>query len=338
MTLAQGILGVLWLAVIAYGVLGGADFGGGVLDLLARGPGSERQRTAISRAMGPVWEANHVWLIFFITGLFSAFPTAFAAISTALFVPATLALVGIVLRGATFAFRSHLQGADLSRSRLGAVFGIASIMTPVFFGAAAGGLARDTIRYHAADTTFDGVLGIWLGPFQLVCGALALAVCAYIAATFLTVETHRANDAALTAIFRNRALWSGSVAGALSLIALALARADTTRLYGRLTSTALPIVILGVLAGTISLAAVMTRHYRMARAAATLAVAAVISGWGLAQYPHLAGPDLTITTAAAPHNVLSVLAIAGGAGMVLLIPSLWLLYGAFRRPPLAVEP
>lgn len=335
MTRADVILAALWTAVTLYAVLGGADFGGGVLDLCARGPRAQRQRIAVSRAMGPVWEANHVWLIFFVTGLFAAFPHAFETLSIALFAPATLALAGIVLRGAAFAFRSHLEGADLVRSTLGAVFGAASVVTPLLFGAAAGGLATGAIHYHGGRVSTEGA--VWIGALPAASGLLAVAVCAYLAATFLCVETQRAHEPGLLEDFRRRALAAGMLAGALSVAALPLAQADAPRLYERLTGVAAPAVALGIAAGATSLAAIWRRRHRFARGACVAAVAAVIWGWGIAQYPQLAGPDVTVTSAAATGRVLGVLLVAGAAGLVLLLPSLWLLYGAFRRAPLTAE-
>jgi cytochrome d ubiquinol oxidase subunit II len=336
MTSAKIILAVLWVAVTLYAVLAGADFGGGVLDLVARGPRSGRQREAISKAMGPVWEANHVWLIFFITGLFSAFPRAFAVLSVALYLPATLALVGIVLRGAAFAFRSHTEGAAIARSRLGLAFGIASVLTPLFFGAAAGGLARQTITDRVGVVHANGLFAIWIGPFQLACAALALAVTTLLASSFLCVEMQRTGEQALTEDFRRRALQAALAAGALSILALILAHGDAPRLYHRLTGHALAPVIAGVLAGTIGMIMLATRRYRAARILTASAVTAVIWGWGLAQYPQLAGPDVTIRTAAASTAELHALLIGGGAGMIMLAPALWLLYRTFRRRPIQI--
>jgi cytochrome d ubiquinol oxidase subunit II len=335
-TSAQLILGVLWVAVTLYAVLAGADFGGGVLDLVSRGPRTARQREAISKAMGPVWEANHVWLIFFITGLFSAFPQAFAVLSVALYLPATLALAGIVLRGAAFAFRSHVEGADIARSRLGLLFGVASAITPALFGAAAGGLACETIHARGGQVHTNGLLAIWLGPFQIVCAALALAVCAMLAASFLCVEMQRAEERALTEDFRRRALQAAVVAGGLSLLALILASSQAPRLYDRLTGHALVPVLLGVVAGSGATIALFTRRYRTARGLTAAAVTAVVWGWGFAQYPRLAGPDVTLRSAAASPAELQALLIGGGAGIALLLPALWLLYSTFRKQPVEI--
>jgi cytochrome bd ubiquinol oxidase subunit II len=335
-TSAQIILAVLWIAVTLYAVLAGADFGGGVLDLLSHGSRSDRQREAISKAMGPVWEANHVWLIFFITGLFSAFPQAFATLSVALYLPAVLALRGIALRGAAFAFRSHIESADIARSRLGLVFGIASAVTPALFGAAAGGLARQTIHEHAGRVHTNGLLAIWLGPFQIACAALALAVCAMLAASFLCVEMQRAGEAELTEDFRRRALQAAVIAGALSLLALILASSEAPRLYDRLTGHAIVPVLLGILAGTGATITLLARRYRAARALTATAVTAVVWGWGLAQYPQLAGPDVTLRSAAASPAELNALLIGGGAGIVVLLPALWLLYSTFRKQPVEI--
>ena len=331
--MAEALIVLIWLSMTAYGVLGGADFGGGALDLFARGPRAERQRAVIGASMGPVWEANHVWLIYFITGLFAAFPRAYEALSVALYLPMLLALVGIVLRGAAFAFRGHYQGAGAPRALLGRVFGVASTITPFFLGTAAGALAGESIRVRGHHVEFAGVVSIWTHPFPLVCGALAVAVCAYLAAIYLTVDAVRFGEPELIEDFRLRGLLAGTLAGALSVLGLALAAADAKGLYHGLTGEALPLVILGVAAGVAAMGALWWRRYLLARTSAALAVAAVIWGWGVARYPHLVGPDVTVSNAAAPGSTLTALLIGAGIGMALLIPALYLLLVMFRRDP-----
>src|SRR6478735_11476632 len=146
-TLAALAAALAWVALIAYAVLGGADFGGGVWDLLARGRTAERQRAVIAHGMGPVWESNNVWLIFVLVVTWTAFPTVYAGISTALFIPITLVVIGIVLRGAAFSFRSNYGREVGSGARWGYVFSIASTITPFLFGAIAGALASGGIRF-----------------------------------------------------------------------------------------------------------------------------------------------------------------------------------------------
>jgi cytochrome bd ubiquinol oxidase subunit II len=317
MSLADALLAVLWGGLTLYAVLGGADFGAGTLHLLTpRTRAGRRLRRAIATAMGPVWEANHVWLIFFLTGLLTIFPGAFAALGAALFAPATLALLGIVVRGAAFAFAAQLGSADRVRGPVQAAFGAASAATPFVLGATAAGIAR-------------GRPGHWLGPFELAVGALAVAACTALAATFLTVEMERAGEPGLARAFRARAVRATAATGALAVLGFVL---SGTLLSGR----ALPALVAGLAAPAVALAALRARRDRLARAAAAVAMAALVWGWGLAQYPRLAAPGVTVATAAAPAPELHAVAIALAAGAVLLVPSLWLLYVAFRRRPAQV--
>jgi cytochrome bd ubiquinol oxidase subunit II len=333
MSKPEALIALLWISITAYALLGGADFGGGVLDLLARGERAERQRAAIRVAMGPVWEANHVWLIYFVTGLFAAFPLAYKAVSLTMFVPLTLVVLGVVMRGAAFAFRGHYEGAGAPRATLGRVFGVASVITPFFLGATAGALASETILADSPGFAAPGVIAIWTGPFALSCGFLAIGVCAYLAANYMTVEMYRRDERELAEDFRRLALLTGIVAGGLSAIALAVAFADAPGLAGELTGKALPLVLIGAVAGAGSLVAQVRRAYRVARALAAAAVVAVLWGWALAQYPELVGPDVTVASAAADPQMQTALLIAAAGGMALLIPSLYVLYVMFRRDP-----
>jgi len=321
MTLATVLLAVLFGGLTVYAVLGGADFGAGVLHLVA-GPGlaGGRRRRAIAGAMGPVWEANHVWLIFFLTGLLTLFPAAFAALGTALLLPGALVLVGLVVRGAALACSGHLAGAERARRPIGLAFGLASLTTPAVFGATAGGLARGG---HGA--------ALWAGPFQLVTALLAVAMCSALAATFMTVEAARAGEAALAGDFRALARRSADATAVLAALGLAAARLFASPFFDDLTGDGLPALIAGGGGLAWAIAALGWRRDRLARGALVVAVAAVMWGWALAQYPRLAGPGVTVTSAAAPAPELRAVAIALGAGAVLLLPALALLYGAFRH-------
>jgi cytochrome bd ubiquinol oxidase subunit II len=328
MTLATILIATVWAGVTLYAVLGGADFGSGLLHLLARGGDARAQRRAISTAMGPAWEANHVWLIFVITGLFSTFPRAFAALGTVAFLPATLALVAIVVRGCAFAFAGHLE----DRPRVGVaterLFAAASVAAPFLLGMVAGGVALQ--RAH------PGVLGFWIGPFQLVVGALALALCAALAATVLAADRSRAGDHALAAGFRRRAVWALRTAVAFALAALALSSGTSPALFSALVGRALPVVLAAVAAAIGALAALAARRDRLARALVAISAAAVVWGWGVAQYPRLVAPGLTVGNAAAGNAELTAVAIALGAGAFLLAPAMWLLHVAFQRTPIEV--
>lgn len=302
---------VVLLCILLYAVLGGADYGGGVWDLFATGKRAEQQREAIGIAMGPVWETNHMWLIFAIVTLFTCFPPLFAKLSVALFVPLTFALAGIVMRGAAFAFRGPAT-RDLAIHKVwGAIFGVASLLTPFLLGAAAAGVATGT---------FD-----WLSPLALCVGLFAVALCAQIAAVFLGAET----KGELQLDFRSRALIATVVVAAVGLLALVIARAANPVLFGGLVS-AWPAVAIAMGAGLGVVALVWTRHFRTARILTGLQTAAVLVGWYLAEAPSL-DTNLGLRTIAASEITVETYLWIALAGSVFLIPSLWLLFSVFKR-------
>ena len=303
-----------------YWLLGGADFGGGVWDLLAIGPLRERERALISDAIGPVWEANHVWLIFVVTGLLAAFPSAFASLGFALYVPFSIAIGGIVFRGAAFAFRSWGDRGSAWQRTWTRVFGVASIVTPLALGAAAGAVASGRIRV-AGSTVVAPLWGSWTGPLSIVTGLLALASCAFLAASYLTVEAMQRNDHVMEEVFRHRALFSGGVSGVVATLGLVVTRSVSPQLWHGMLSA---------VGGIASLWAVMRRRYRFARVGAAVAVASVVTGWGVAQWPYLIVPDLTVADAAAPANALRPLAVGFAVGSLLLAPSLLVLFRVFK--------
>lgn len=320
-------------ALLAYAVLGGADFGGGILDLLAIGPRAEAQRRAISEAMGPVWEANHVWLIFLIVILFTGYPPAFALLSVALFWPFHLVLLGIVLRGAAFVFRAHgheAAGAPLSWGR---VFGAASLFTPLLLGACLGAVSSGDIRV-ANGAMAAGSEWAWLGPFPLATGLLALALCAYLAAVYLTLETR----GALQEDFRQRALWIWLAGGIISIGVLLITVAEAPHLWSALTSgLAAVAVALGILLAPASGLALWRRRYLLARIAAVGQVILILIGWALAQRPYLIYPEATLAESAAPAATLALVLWMTPLGMALLLPSLWYLFSVFKGRNPAVE-
>lgn len=334
-------LGVV--ALIAYAVLGGADFGGGVWDLFATGPRRDAQRNAIAHAMGPVWEANHVWLIFVIVIIFSAFPRAYAALSIALFVPFHLVLLGIILRGAAFVFRAYSPesergpGAGPGARRWGVVFGTASVITPVLLGMCLGAISSGDISVTASGLAESAAITpdagdfarppAWLAPVSLLIGALALSLCAYLAAVFLANET----EGDLREDFRTRALLAGTAVVVLSTAALPLVYTQAPHLWqGLVGGPATPVFVAGVIAALGSGWWLRARRYRLARISSVVQVACLLAGWAFAQSPYIIYPGLTLTDAAAPRSTLLFVLWSTPAGMALLLPSLWLLFRVFK--------
>jgi cytochrome bd ubiquinol oxidase subunit II len=337
---ALAILAVMWAAVTAYALLGGADFGAGIWDLLAGGRAAGAPRRAlISRAIGPVWEANHVWLIFVLVLMWTAFPAAFAAVSSSLYVPLTAIALGVIARGAAFAFRKAIDRPWAQRA-FGAAFAFSSVITPWFLGAAAGAVAAGRVPPGLAR---GPAVGSWLNPVSAVTGTLAVAACAFLAASYLAADARRAGDAALTAWFRRRARASGLAVGACSAAGLLVLRAGAPAAYGRLTGPALPLVAAAAAAGIAALALAGRGWLVPLRLAAAAAVAAVLWAWGAAQYPYLLTPapgrpghaaaGLTVAGAAAPAPTLAATVLCVIIGGALVLPSLgWLLVLA-QRPP-----
>jgi cytochrome d ubiquinol oxidase subunit II len=328
-SLEATILGIVWVGLTLYVLLGGADFGGGVWDLFASGDRAKQQRDLISAAIGPVWEANHVWLIFVLTGLLSAFPVVFADLSIALYLPFSLALIGIVLRGSAFAFRSHGQPDSAWQRTWTQVFGIASLVTPFVLGAAAASIASGRIRVVDGEVR-AGLVSSWTSVLSLFGGLFALTLCAYLAATYLTVEAVQRREGELERDFRGRALVAGVVAGVLAAAGLVLVRAEAPVLWEGMRDAGLLFALVSAIAGLGSLFCVWSRRYRLARAGAVVAVASVLFGWGVAQWPYLIVPDVTVTAAAAPDATLRVVVIGFALGGAVLAPSLYLLFRIFK--------
>jgi cytochrome d ubiquinol oxidase subunit II len=335
MSSAEVIAGILWLSLTAYAVLAGADFGGGVWDLFASGPRAADQRSAVAEAMGPVWEANHVWLIFMITGLFTAFPITFGALGLALYLPFTIATVGIVLRGASFAFRAHGRDAVGPLSPWGAVFGVASLVTPFFLGTAAAAVATGSIHAPAGQLVTDFLEG-WTTLLAVVIGLFAVSICAYLAATYLMVENE--NRPALLADFRRRAIAAAIVSGLLALMSIAISTFEGSQLLASLTGRGLPLFVLALLNGPLALWAVWRSRPRIARVAVVAQVVLVLWAWAVGQWPYLVPPDLTISGTAAPSATLTAMLVVIVIGGVLLVPSLWLLFRVFKARPQLSRP
>lgn len=322
MSLADLNAAILLLGVAAYAVLGGADFGAGFWDLTAGGARrGARIRGMLKASMGPVWEANHVWLIFTIVVFWTAFPRAFGPVMQTLYVPLFLAAVGIIFRGAAFALRG--EAATIAEARaLGATFALSSVLIPFFFGTVVGAIATGEVPVGGGDAWSS-----WTGLVPLFVGVLAVATGAYMAAMYLTGDARRAGLDDLVQAFRARALGAAVATGALAIGGLLLVRSEARELYDGLTSGAgLIAVAASVVAGVLAFGFIWRGHYEAARYISAVAVAAIIAGWGLAQRPDFLPGALTLDEAAAGDATLIAMLIAVGIAVVVLLPSLWLLF------------
>jgi cytochrome d ubiquinol oxidase subunit II len=325
---------VLLLAVVAYAIFGGADFGAGFWDLTAGGPErGEHPRDMIEHSIGPVWEANHVWLIFIFVILWTSFPEAYASITLTLFVPLTLAALGIVLRGASFAFRKAV--VQLRHRRLfGAGFALSSVLVPYCMGAVAGGIASG--RVPAGGQAGDPV-DSWINPTSILGGILAVAAAAYLAAVYLVWDARRLSDIEMTEYFRRRAIIAAGVVGVLGVIGLFVLRADASYLFQGLTSRALPLVIFGTLCGVAALVLLLRGAPRGARLLAVFACLSVIIGWAVAQWPYILPQTLTFAAAAAPSGTLTAVLIVVALAVLIVGPGFILLYVLDQRGLLPEE-
>jgi len=327
MTIEMATAWVIVLCLAIYSLLGGADFGGGVWDLFAFGPRKKAQRAQIAHAIGPIWEANHVWLIVLIVLLFSGFPPAFSAIMTALHIPVTLALIGIVARGASFTFRTY-DRPDAAQRRWGRVFSVSSLLTPVLLGVSLGTIASGELRFEGS--VYQGSwVEPWLAAFPFSVGLFALSIFAFLAAVYLCVETE---EALLREDFRQRALASGVAVGFFAALTWLLSIDGAALLSEGLRGSwwTWPLQIATGLAAVTALGALWARRFILARAAAVLQTLLIILGFGAGMAPYLVVPDFTVQSAAAPKVMHALLLGALGLGSLILLPSLYYLFRVFK--------
>jgi cytochrome d ubiquinol oxidase subunit II len=342
MSPATVIAGILGVSLNAYALLAGADFGGGVWDLLASGHHRDRQRALIAHAIGPVWEANHVWLIIVVVVMFTCFPPAIADLSIVLHIPITLMLIGIVLRGSAFTFRAYDSTHGAVQRRWGLIFSVASVITPVLLGVIVGAIVDDGVGNAIASPTgsfVDHFIVPWCTPWGVTVGVLALALFAFLAAVYLTVEAEDAKDADLEDDFRLRALEAAAAVIIVAWAAIIVAHRTVPRIYDTLMASpfALPLQIVTALVGLTAILALIRRRYRIARIAAAIEVSLVIWGWLITQYPYIVPPNLTLAQAAAPPATLRAVIGAISVGAVILFPSLWYLFRVFKRGDTAFD-
>jgi cytochrome d ubiquinol oxidase subunit II len=332
LSLADVVAACLALSLNGYVLFGGADFGGGVWDLLASGPRRSRQRECITSALSPIWEANHVWLILAIVLTFTCFSSVFARLGIVLHIPLTLMLIGIVLRGSAFIFRSYDTQKDAVQRRWGRVFSSASVITPILLGISIGAVASGRVGEETQGGFVERFVHPWFTPFALSVGLLALTIFAFLAAVYLTLETR---DRELTDDFRRRALGSGIAVFFASALVLLLSNQAAPLVRTGLTTApwALPLHLLTGITAIGVLAALWFRRYRLARIGVGLQVSLIFWGWPMAQYPFLLPPNYTIANSAAPETTLRLTLIGLAIGGVILLPSLWYLFQIFKTAP-----
>ena len=332
MTTAVAI--VLFFGVTAYAVFAGADFGAGFWDLIAGGAErGAKPRALIDHSIGPVWEANHVWLIFSLVVLWTGFSSAFQSIMLTLFVPLTLAALGIVMRGSSFAFRKSVF-VTKQRRVYGAVFAMSSVLVPYCIGAVAGAIASG--RVPAGGKAGDW-WSSWINPTSVLGGVLAVTVCAYLAAFYLVADAERLEEHELAGYFRRRAVIAAAVTGVIAFAGIFVLHADAKYIFDGLTSRALPCVIVSAICGALSLVLLARGRPQFTRALAMTAVATVVIGWGVAQWPYLLPVSMKLSQAAAPDATLETILVVFVAAAVLILPSLALLYYLDQRSMLASE-
>jgi cytochrome d ubiquinol oxidase subunit II len=325
---------VLFIGIMAYAVFGGADFGAGFWDLIAGGADrGARPRAVIEHAIGPVWEANHVWLIFTFVVLWTCFPEAYASITLTVFVPLTIAALGIVLRGSGFAFRKAVTKTS-SKRNFGAAFASSSVIVPYCMGAVVGAIASGRIPA-------GGVAGdpwnSWVNPTSILGGVMAVVMAAYLASVYLVWDARRLENDNMVEYFRRRALIMAVIAGVVAFAGIFVLHADAPFIYDGLTSRGLPAVIVSALCGLGSLLLLMRRATHWARLLAAGAVATIVLGWGMAQWDYVLPQSLTVAQAAAPSGTITAVLIATALALIVLGPSFALLYTLDQRSLLPDE-
>lgn len=329
------LLLVMLFALTLYALLGGADFGAGIWEFTTALQATDKQRNHIYKAIGPVWEANHVWLIFVLVILMNGFPIAFAALSRALWLPLLLALVGIIFRGASYAFRTYSRGTGRELVMWEGTFAVASTATPLFLGASAGAIASGQLAITADGQYTASYLTGWMSPLAIFMGFYAVGLCAYLAAVYLAREAD--HDKELRHLWRQRSLSTGLWMGVLSVGGLVMVALETPALAAGFLQRGWPLVCLSLICGILSLIEVWRHNFWRAVIASSGAVATVLWGWAVSQYPQIVPPYITSHIARAPDNVLWIMLVVIAVGSALLFPSLTYLFILFKSNAAATK-
>ncbi|MBX9673817.1 MAG: cytochrome d ubiquinol oxidase subunit II [Candidatus Obscuribacterales bacterium] len=322
---------VMIFALNFYALMGGADYGSGVWDLLAMGPRRDEQRKLIADAIAPIWEANHVWLILVVVVLFSAFPKAFALLSVSMHIPLTLILFGIIARGTAFIFRKYDSRIDEVQRRWGTIFAISSLITPMLLGVVVAAISSgNVLADHAGKTFVDLYIAPWCSWFCLATGIFAVTLFSFLAANYLAFY---AGSEELKSDFRNRAIVSQVLCGISALSVWILADLEAPDLRTALANSpwSLGLQAATAMCAMFSLYALVARRFQIARLAAALQVSLIIWGWALSQYPYMIRPVYTIAQAAGPASTCNMLVIVIALGACLLFPAFYFLYSVFNH-------
>jgi cytochrome d ubiquinol oxidase subunit II len=331
---SEAVAVVLFVGITAYALFGGADFGAGFWDLVAgRGERADRARAVVDHSIAPVWEANHVWLIFVLVVLWTAFSQAFASIMLTLFVPLTLAAIGIVLRGASFAFRKEVLRESLRRKLL-AAFAVSSVIVPFCMGAVAGTIASGRVPDGGTDAD---PWTVWINPSAILGGVLAVVVCSYLAAVYLVRDAERLGEPDVVEYFRRRAIVAAIATGVVSFAGIFVLLDDARYVFDGLVSRAAPLVALSAVIGITSLVLLLRGERRWARIVAAGAVVSIVLAWGVAQWPYLLPKSLEISDAAAPDATLASVLVVAALALVIVVPALVLLYVLDQRSIVEAE-
>jgi len=318
----------LLLGLIMYADFGGADFGGGIWTALASGPRKEEQRESLFHAIGPVWETNHVWLIYVVVVLFMVFPAAFSALFTALLVPLVIVLVGINFRGAAFAFRHFGRETGRDVPLIARAFEISSILTPFALGMVVAATAGGNIRM--VDGRVASGIWDWISLFTLGGGVIGLAICAYLTPVYMTVRT----TGELREDFRKRGMIAGWALGILTAIQIPVAVFDAPLFASKLLlPRTLACIVPAVACGAVTELFLWRRRFPAAQIASAATVALTLLGFASALYPDLLLGRMSISAAAAPRETLIAFFIVLPFGVIILAPSLFYLYWTFRGSP-----
>jgi cytochrome d ubiquinol oxidase subunit II len=322
------VAGIMLISLTIYVLSGGADYGGGVWDLLSFGPRAQAQRNTIAKAIAPIWEADHVWLILVIVILFTAFPQAFAAITTGLHIPIMLMLIGVVLRGSAFTFRHYGTPDDEKKHHWGLIFAVSSLITPIFIGIVVGAISAGNIFVGGRDF-MQTYVWPWLGPFPIAVGVFALSLFSFLAAVYLAQES---DDRELQNDFRKRALASGAFVGVMALVVFLLSAEGAPSIRHALTARpwTWPLHIATAFTAVGAFIFLWQKRFRLAVICAAAQVTLIVWGWAFAQYPYLVAPTLTIFNAAAPAITLKLLLAALIAGALFLFPAFYYLFWVFK--------
>ncbi len=323
---------VLWLAIIVFAVLAGADFGAGIWTLLTFGRRKNREQEALEGAIGPIWEANEIWSVFLVTGLFTAFPNVFFTLSVALFYPLAMALLGFVFRGASFEytrFFRKLVNLPASFESFARIFGAVSLLTPFILGAAAAAVSSGRIRYIAGHVVANYWTS-WTTPFCLSAGLFAVGICSVLAATYMTVQNKRKHEHDLLLLFRTRALVAGAFTALIGAVTAYFASKEAPYLWHNLTTRALPFGLAAVLVGLLTAAALLVGYFTVARTLVGLEVTLILGAWGISMFPYLIVPDLTIQNSASPPSVQLAVTVSFIVGNAIILPSFVFLIHVFQ--------